>query len=258
MKPARSQLPHVAWACLAFGLLTVAGEGLAAEGTLHSVLPTPAVWLEGKEAFSSKLQCPTTDALEDSVVSIYCQAEVTAAGEIINSGCLPPPGPHTLQRKAARRALMELEYVPATVDGVPVAVLIYATAIFVTKGGTCTAIGYPNWGVNLKALGGLDYTAPQEILTNGGWVKTIPRIMRQIRRQTANKLGLVLAMSAEVSANGVPSEVRLVKNNIELEKHDIEKVTGAYLETRFVPAYFNGQPKATRIMEAFHIVWWAD
>ena len=227
---------------------------MSAEDPYPATTRTPAQWIEGKDEFTSHLSCPAYGSEKDGVVAIYCQAEIDIRGETTSSLCFSKPVDSNHRHlRATRRAYRKVNYSPATINGEPVEVLAYASAYFVTKGGNCTAFGFPNWGLSANALGSTDYISPQEISHDGGWVGKTQSMMRAARPRFLNRAGTAFSFSADISNGGAASNVRIVSNPIGLSEDELEQVVGAYSDSSFIPGHLDGEPQAMPILEVFYL-----
>jgi hypothetical protein len=233
------------------GLFTA--QSLRAEGVSPLATASPAQWIDGTEAFDNELRCPPylTDKGED--IAVFCQAELQESGEKKRSFCFTSSESHHRYSKATKRALRRVRYSPALVEGQPVAALVYASALFRQRGDQCEVSGFANWGVNAKSLGSKDYISPQEILTDGGWSGKIPYLLRELAFRARHGEGALLSIAADISADGVASNVQVANHYLELSQDDRKRIVDAYLDTAFIPGYIGGEPRAMQIREVFYL-----
>jgi hypothetical protein len=136
----------------------------------QSFAPARLVGLQGRD----DLRCPTVD--RQSPV-LFCQVVIDAHGKARDdqsTHCFGNLANDLTRARDLRGKILKSEFAPAQIDGEPVEVYASFRVSFSPNGKACEISVYPNFGTQQDEFG-LDYFAPQEIYTHGGWLGTIPQ-----------------------------------------------------------------------------------
>ena len=116
-----------------------------------------------------RLRMPDQTPDGDFEVVVLCQVHVFDVGDFGSAWCMPAADPERYEpfRREALRALRGATFVPASVDGERVGVVMPCMIVFRCRGPDCSIDAYPNLGGSAP-VSGLNYSAPQVISRGAG------------------------------------------------------------------------------------------
>jgi hypothetical protein len=210
----------------------------------QSFAPARLVRLQGID----DLKCPVVS--RQSQV-LFCQVVVDERGDARNDTSTHCFGGLTdLDRARNLRAkILRSEFEPAKIDGEAVEVYASFRVVFGPKDDTCEITVLPNLGTEQDEFG-LEYFAPQEIYTDGGWWSRIPK--SQTNWRTSRSRGMAFSMSVAVDELGQASDGRVENNNF-APPEAVNSAVRALEMSRFVPLIVNGEPRPGRYFEFMYL-----
>ncbi len=218
----------------------------ACDGALaQSFAPARLVRLQGIDDF----RCPV---LNRQSPVLFCQVIVDDGGNARQDSSTHCFGglPDDIRRAQALRAqILRSEFEPARIDGKAVEVYASFRVLFSPKDNACDITVFPNLGTQQNEFG-LEYFAPQEIYTDGGWLGRIPESQRFWR--TSNSRGKAFSMSVAVDEVGRASDARVEDNNFAPDE-SVNRAVQALEMSRFVPLIMDGEPRPGRYFEFMYL-----
>jgi hypothetical protein len=176
---------------------------------------------------------------------------VSATGTVENvadTHCFGNPGDDRRRSIFLKKKVVDSQFEPATIDGKAVEVFVSFRVLFQETSGSCDVKVVQNLGIQADELG-IDYFAPQEILTDGGWMLPIEDA---ITYREPDWWGLVFSMSVAVDEQGNASDGRVETNNFATEE-SVRLAVESLEKQRFIPAFVEGVPRAARYEEYLYI-----
>jgi hypothetical protein len=211
----------------------------------QSFAPARLVGLQGRD----DLRCPTVD--RQSPV-LFCQVVIDAQGKARDdqsTHCFGNLANDLTRARDLRGKILKSEFAPAQIDGEPVEVYASFRVSFSPNGKACEISVYPNFGTQQDEFG-LDYFAPQEIYTHGGWLGTVPESEQRWLERPAR--GIAFSMSVAVDDRGHASDGRVEGNNF-APVETVNRAVKALETSRFVPLFVNGAPRPGRYFEFMYL-----
>lgn len=200
----------------------------------------PAGFGDGEKSLGALIEFP--ELRGDTTVTISCIGLLSGRGKLDQHACYRRnPGDETFIAPiyaATRKARLK----PATVDGRPVDVVFQYRVQFVQEGDskTLSFVANPGYPENVEAYGH-EHVAAQRLIRKETWQKSCPRQARF----------LVLAR-ANVDFEGRPSAVSIEHSDgIPISPKCEDALTRNMLESRFIPAYADGEPVVSTFVEPF-------
>jgi hypothetical protein len=225
-------------------LVGISALGLGSPISGQSFVPA-RVAVEAEETLS----CPHDDRANDVMM---CQAVVDEAGDVQSWGgthCFGDADDDPSQERLLRQRIARWAFEPATIDGQPVEVYVSFRVVFHEQGGRCAVSILPNLGVEQDKFG-VDYYAPQELYTDGGWIARTTE--RRWSRGRSAWTGFAFAMSVMVDESGNASDGRVEVNNTATQA-TVDAAVRALEQSRFIPAVVDGVPRAARYYEFMYL-----
>jgi hypothetical protein len=118
----------------------------------------------------------------NTTVTVGCQGMVETDGRLTNYLCLPHK--RVAFSNAVVATLKDQTFVPASISGEPVRVLMNFAVVFTCVAGRCTAAVIPNHGHHFDMYG-LAYVAPQPVLPNDAWYDGFETKLRWARETSS-------------------------------------------------------------------------
>lgn len=196
-------------------------------------------------------------------VDIQCQTFVETDGDLTDYYCVPPDISEDQKvTQLVIRGLEDLTFVPARMDGAPVRVLMSFHVAIRCAEDSCTVESFANHGNHAKELG-LDYIAPQPVLSGQAWYAGYEDKLEWIHGYMPslsfrfNQLGwpmrslIEVAVDAEgVAGRGCIRSMRLMGDDEEeRNRKKLDETMRSIGETRFIPGFSDGQPVAMTFFE---------
>lgn len=222
--------------------------GLSDVAAPQSFVPARLSSLADKE----DLTCPA----DEPRTVIFCQAVVEESGAVASvqgTSCFADKRSDSRRAEVLRSKVLQSEFAPARIDGVPVKVHLSFRAFFLKDGDACNVVVVPNLGYQYDELG-LDFFAPQEIHTDGGWIESIPIRNRNWggERGFIVREGVAFVMSVAVDELGRASDGNVELNAFAPES-SVQLAVQALEQSRFIPAFVEGRPHSARYFELMHV-----
>lgn len=200
----------------------------------------PGNFVDGEKSLHELIEFP--ELRGDTSVDIGCIAVLTTRGRLDKHGCYQrDPGDQTfiaLINRAARKARLE----PAAIDGSPVPVVFQYRVEFEKKGETETVelFANPGYTENVEAYG-KGHIAAQRVWGRESWQKDCPQHNR-----------FLVLVRANVDWEGRPSAVSIEHaDGLPIIGKCEEALTQNLLDSRFVPAFADGEPVPSTYVEPF-------
>jgi len=168
---------------------------------------------------------------------LYCRSVISKSGSANSSYCFGKTLSHTTI-SAAERALNQLSFVPATVDGETVAVRMSYRIALNEKDGSTTAHMLPNLGT-MSAKYGDNYSAPQERLDTSDWYAGYSQISKE-KAQPFFGMGDNARIAALVNTKGQTSATGVIEAKKTTRK-DTKLAASALKKAQFIPGMINGR-----------------
>lgn len=183
-----------------------------------------------------------------------CQVVVDETGAVSNEGsthCFGKIGGDDRRRAdTVRQNLLRSRFEPARIDGEGVKVYVSLRVAFVEINGRCDATVYPNLA-DEQGEAAAAYFAPQEIFTEGGWMRA-PRVpLRYAGAGRRGSSGMAFVMSVAVDERGNASDGRIEVNNFVTEE-SVQAAVDALEKQQFIPATVDGTARSARYFEFFY------
>jgi hypothetical protein len=196
-------------------------------------------------ALEGQPQCPSN--VRESPI-LTCQVVVDETGAVRDepsTHCFGKLGGDDRRRAdTVRRNLLRSRFEPARIDGEGVKVYASLRVSFVEINGLCDVTVYPNLADRQSAVAA-DYFAPQEIMTDGGWMGALEA---PLRSKGGSYNGMAFVMSVAVDELGNASDGRIEANNFVLEE-SVQAAVDALEKQQFIPATVDGVARPARYFE---------
>lgn len=173
-----------------------------------------------------------------AAVTLYCRADISAAGKVSRINCFDNAGNVDLE-VATQDALAGLPFTPASVNGESVPVRMSFRVAYTASEESVTAILIPNLGT-MQARYGRDYIAPQERLDVADWYESYNR-NSWVNGGEFLKKGALARVATTVQEDGKPTMVRTVDAE-RAYKRDASVVETALKRSRFIPGFVGDKP----------------
>lgn len=198
----------------------------------------PAQFGDTLSVLTANVQLPEAFDGGFKAVSIYCQSDVAASGELDNIQCYQHPKIANLEAQTVT-ALGKATFVPAQVDGQTVPVRMQFRVVYSRSGDQPDIVLLPNLGT-LQNQYGYDYFAPQERLDQAPWYQQYSK-NDWAKGQVFFDDGRLTRVMGTVSADGKVGDVTTLDARGS-GKRDASFIEGALKQSRFVPGFVKDQP----------------
>lgn len=230
---------------LGLALAAVCALGAVESGLAQTFAPARLIALEGQPL------CPSN--VRESPI-LTCQVVVDETGDASDeraTHCFGKLGGDDRRRADTMRGhLVRSRFEPASIDGENVEVYVSLRVAFVETNGRCDVTIYPNLSDEQGEFA-VDYFAPQEIFTDGGW-KAASGPLRYEGTWMKNHSGMAFVMSVAVDSLGNAGDGRVEVNNFTYDE-SVQRAVDALERQRFIPAVVNGVPWPARYFEFVYI-----
>lgn len=203
----------------------------------------------GANSLSTKLKCPGRHHMDRTAITVYCQAIVDVDGKALNgSHCFDREPGGAQFAKDVKKSVLDSHFMPATINGEKLKTL-FSFRVFTTRSkDQCSVTLIPNLGYQSNKFG-VDYVAPQEILTKGSWTIKTKNFERDPKtRVFVNAEGFLFTMSVAVTNTGEASDARMEWNRLATKKES-RSILKALNNSVFIPGIYQGKPQAMRYYE---------
>lgn len=201
---------------------------------------TPARTGDGEHAMKNQIEFP--ELRGDTKVAIPCQGVAKRNGKLANHGCFRVnPGDDTFIAsviKASRYSRL----VPATYDGKTVDVVFQYIATFVKEGEeqSFRILANPGYEENVEAYGP-DHVGAQRLMDKEPWKDECPKRAR-----------FVVLARANVDFDGTPGAASVEHmDGIQITARCRDAITQNLLDSRFIPAFADGEAVPSTYVELF-------
>lgn len=212
----------------------------------------PALIGVGPRSLLTQLSCPRTPA-PDATVGVLCQTEIDVKGVAKSAtiACYADNNVFLRFAKAGETAMRKARFEPARIDGEPVPVFMSFRLVFTNKLGECQFTAIPNFGNEWQQTG-VNYVAPQEIVTKGNWLQRSYSLgRRRLADEFSSECGMEFSVSARVTTDGLPEDVRIDKN-FTARDSDLRAATKSLGQSIFIPGFYQGLPTEMRFRDFLH------
>jgi hypothetical protein len=194
------------------------------------------------------------DAVCPKVPELVCQVVVDETG-VARTGqgtfCFGNPGEDEQRARVLNARMVHSSFEPARIDGEPVSVYASFRVFFQPRGGSCDVSVAPY--LYAREPANRSFSAPQEIVTGGSWLDRLPRNVRLTKHGRSTwTVGVAFVMSVAVDERGRASDGRVERNN-SAPDDTLTLSVKALEQSRFVPAFENGQPISARYYELMYL-----
>lgn len=218
------------------GILGLALSLPAASQVIQST--APADFGSALDELSNQVDLPQSFEGGHKTHAVYCQTDVSTAGELNNTLCYQQPKVANLEQQTVS-ALQSVTFEPATVEGSAVPVRMQFRVVYSVSGEQPQTMLLANLGT-LQSQHGLDYYAPQERLDQSSWYERYSDNSWARGKPFFNE-GRLTRVMATVDANGSVTSVSTLDARGS-GKRDAEFLEDALKPTRFIPGFANQQP----------------
>lgn len=208
--------------------------------TLGLAQTSPARFSDGEKSLKALIEFP--ELRGDAKVAISCIGLLEDSGKLDEHGCYQiNPGDETFIAaiyKAAKKARLQ----PAVIDGKRVDVVFQYRAQFVQQGEDkdIQLVANPGHAENVEAYGS-SHIAAQRVYGKDRWDDSCPKQAKFI----------VLAR-ANVDFDGTPGAVSVQHlNGINITEKCEQAIIDTILESRFIPAFADGEAVPSTFLEPF-------
>ncbi len=235
-----------------FGFFMAAHVGNAAAQSRNF---TPAQFVDESELERSGVS-PRDLARGKTAIAIRCQSFVETDGSFTWSYCLPP-NIYDDQRIARKivRSLEDERIRPASIDGVPVRVLMNFMVLVDCAAEPCSIRHLLHHGLSRDTFGD-DYSAPQAVLTGldwytgyadklewiDGWMPNMSRTLNQSLWPLRPRFAVAVAADGEASGSCIHFLRGAGDDNEQRNRQMLQQALSALDETRFIPGFHEGRP----------------
>ena len=196
-------------------------------------------------------------------IEILCQTFVGTDGDLTDSYCWPPNiSDDQKVTQLVVRALEDITFVPAQVDGQPVRVLMNFRVSIQCPDDSCAIESMPNLGYLAEGLGA-DYVAPQPILPGQSWYEGYEDKLDWIHGYMPSmsfkfnqtdwpmRPRIIVPVGADgAAARGCISFMRLIGDDEEeRNRQKLDQALQSIGETRFIPGFVDDRPVAMQFFE---------
>lgn len=168
---------------------------------------------------------------------LYCRSVISTSGSANSSYCFGKTLSYTTI-SAAERALNQLSFVPATINGQSVPVRMSYRIALNEKDGSTAAHMLPNLGT-MSAKYGDNYSAPQERLDTSDWYVSYSQKSKE-KAQPFFGMGDNARIAALVNTKGKVSAIGVVEAK-KTSRKDSKLAASALKKAPFIPGMINGK-----------------
>lgn len=201
---------------------------------------TPAKFGNAEAVLSKQITLPNSFGEGVKTVSVYCQADVMATGNINAATCYEN-SPLVSMQKVTESALKSATFTPASVDGKAVPVRMQLRVVYSLSGTQAPIVMLPNLGT-LQAQYGTHYYAPQERLDTSDWYANY-----STKEHGDGKLffaeGKTTRVMANIEADGKVETVSTIEAALR-KKADAASIESSLKKSKFIPGFVEEKPTA--------------
>ena len=193
---------------------------------------------EPKELASLVDVTNSASSLTSTPIAIYCQSDIDVSGKAVTAKCFDQYKIADIESQT-ERALKQLSFTPAKVDGDAVPVRMRYRVLYAVMHNELNVELIPNLG-SMQNRYGRDYIAPQERLDKTDWYSSYSE-NSLVNGQDFLSDGVQATVAATIGKDGKADVVRTGTAE-RAYKRDVKVVQNAVRRSHFIPGFVDGRP----------------